>query len=324
MTRDYLRTAGGLPARSRIMRRMPPPRAWFAVINPAAGAGRAARRWPLLARELSRAGVAFDAVTTQHAGEAVLLTREAVAAGHRRLLAVGGDGILHEIVNGVMSQTAIEPSRILIGAAPLGSGNDWARGRGLPRAASALVRCLVAGRGTPHDVGVLDFPATGSRSHFVNVAGAGFDAHVLERLPARGPRRLAYLFGLLDGLRSFRAPQFTIRAGDRRVDARLLLALLALGPYCGGGMRLAPRASPVDGDLDLVMIGPVRLPWDLPKLRRLFDGRLPEERFVAHSLETSVEIDSIPPVAVEADGQLVGRTPLRAGVLPGAVLALEP
>jgi len=324
MVRDYLRTAGGLPARSRIMRRMSSPRSWFAVINPAAGAGRAARRWPVLARELSRAGVAFDAVTTRHAGEAVLLAREAVAAGHRRLLAVGGDGILHEIVNGVMAQTIIEPSRVLIGAAPLGSGNDWARGRGLPRAAGALARCLAAGRSTRHDIGVLDFPATGSRSHFVNVAGAGFDAHVLERLPAHGPRRLAYLVGLLDGLRSFRPPRFAIRAGGRRVDTRLLLALLALGPYCGGGMRLAPSASPVDGDLDLVTIEPVRLPWDLPKLRRLFDGRLSEERFVAYSRETDIEIDSDPPVAVEADGQLVGRTPVRASVLPGAVLALGP
>jgi diacylglycerol kinase (ATP) len=324
MTRDYRPTAGGLPAPSRIIRRMPRTTVWFTIINPAAGGGRAANRWPVLARELSRAGVVFDAVTTQHAGQAAVLAREAVASGHRHLLAVGGDGILHETVNGVMTQAAVEPSQVCIGAAPLGSGNDWARGRGLPHAPRTLARCLAAGRSAPHDVGVLDFPATGTRSHFINVAGAGFDAYVLERLPARAPRRLAYVLGLLDGLRSFRAPRFEIRAGGGEVGARLLLALLAVGPYCGGGMRIAPRASAVDGRLDLVTVGPVRLPWDLPKLRRLFDGRLLEEDFVSHSLETTVEVDSDPPVPVEADGQLVGRTPVRADVLPGALLALEP
>ena len=303
---------------------MPSPFTWLAVINPAAGGGRAAHRWPRLSRELSRAGVAFDVVTTQHAGEAILLAREAVAAGYRRLLAVGGDGILHEIVNGVLAQAAVDPSQVCIGAAPLGSGNDWARGRGLPRTTAALARCLASGRSALHDVGVLDFPETGGRSHFINVAGAGFDAYVLERLPTRGPRRLAYLIGLLDGLRSFRAPRFQIRAGNCRVEARLLLALLALGPNCGGGMRLVPGASVVDGRLDLLTIDPVRLPGDLPKLRRLFDGRLPEQRFVTHSLETDVEIESDPAVPVEADGQLVGRTPVRASVLPGAIMALEP
>ncbi len=303
---------------------MPSPISWFAVINPAAGGGLAARRWPLLARELRRAGVALDAVTTQHAGEAVLLAREAVAAGHRRLLAVGGDGILHEIVNGVMTQAMVDTSQVCIGAAPLGSGNDWARGRGLPRAAAALARCVANARSAPHDVGVLNFPETGVCSHFINVAGAGFDAYVLERLPTRGPRRLAYLVGLLNGLRSFRAPCFQVRAGNRRVNARLLLALLAIGPYCGGGMRLVPDASAVDGRLDLLTIDPVRLPADLLKLRRLFDGCLLEERFVARSLETDVEVESDPPMPVEADGQLVGRTPVRASLLPGAIAALAP
>lgn len=301
---------------------MPAAAHWFVVVNPAAAGGRAARGWRSLARGLAGAGVGLEAVHTARPGHATVLAREAVRAGHRRLLAVGGDGVLHEVVNGLMTQEAVEPRELCVGAAPLGSGNDWARSRGIPRRLPALVRCLARARSAPHDVGLLDFPDATGRSYFINVAGAGFDAYVLERLPPRAPRRLAYLFGVLDSLRSYRPPRFTLEAASGIVEARMLLALVAIGPYCGGGMRLAPPARPDDGLLDLVTVDPVSMPRDLPKLRHLFDGRLLEQPFVRHSVESRVQIASDPPVAVEADGQLVGRTPVRVRLLPKAILAL--
>jgi YegS/Rv2252/BmrU family lipid kinase len=299
---------------------------WFVVVNPASGNGRAGRRWPALGRALSAAGVGFEAVLTGHPGHATPLVGGALRAGYRRVLAVGGDGVLHEALNGVMTQVQVAPLEVCLGASPLGSGNDWARARGIPADPVAMARCVAAGRTARQDVGRLDFPEAppGSCScHFINVAGAGLDAHVLERLPGGVPRRLAYLLGLLRSLASFAPPRFALEADGRRIEARLLLALLALGPYCGGGMRLVPGASANDGWLDLLTVEPLRLPAELMKLSHLFDGRLPGERFAHYTRARTVSIAAEPVAQVQADGQLVGRTPCVATLLPGAITILR-
>ena len=302
------------------------PTDWFVVVNPASGAGRAGRRWPALARALAAAGVTSEAAVTTHPGHATSLVTAALGRGFRRILAVGGDGVLHEALNGVMRQDDIAPSDVCLGAAPLGSGNDWARARNIPLDPAGTARCVAACRTALQDIGRLEFPLApaGERScHFINVAGAGFDAYVLERLPRGVPRRVAYLLGVLRSLKTFEAPVFDLDYDGRRDHAKLLLALLALGPYCGGGMRLAPMASTDDGAFDLLTVRPLRLPAELVKLRRIFDGRLPEESFATYARIRELRISADPAAIVQADGQLVGRTPCVATLLPRALLTLR-
>jgi len=302
--------------------RMPGPSRWYVVVNPASGRGRAARQWPRLAAALSRAGVPYEPVVTREAGDASGLVADAVRAGFRRVLAVGGDGVLHEALNGLMSQDHVGPGDVCLGAVPLGSGNDWARARGIPQDPDGAARVVAAASMARQDAGRIDFPAQGSTCHFINVAGAGLDAHVLERLPRGVPRRLAYLVGLLRSLAGFAPPRFRLEADGVTSEARLLLALAGLGPYCGGGMRLTPQARFDDGSLDLLTVEPLRLPAELLRLRRLFDGRLPEERFAHYLPVRRLRIEAEPPAAVQADGQLVGHTPCELRVLPGVLLTL--
>jgi YegS/Rv2252/BmrU family lipid kinase len=305
---------------------MPGPTHWFVVVNPASGAGRAGRRWPALARALSAAGVKYEAAVTTHPGHATGLVGDALRQGYRRLLAVGGDGVLHEALNGVMRQDDVAPSAICLGAAPLGSGNDWARAQRIPADSAGTARCVAAGRAVLQDIGRLDFPLAGpgERScHFINVAGAGLDGYVLQRLPRRVPRRIAYVVGVLRSLATFTAPVMDLDADGHRSRERLLLALVALGPYCGGGMRLTPMANTDDGALDLLSVRPLRLPAELVKLRRLFDGRLPEESFARYARVREVRISADPHAIVQADGQVVGRTPCVATLLPRAILTLR-
>ena len=302
--------------------RMPDTSAWYVVVNPASGRGRAARQWPRLAGALARAGVSFEPVVTREAGDAAGLVAGAVRAGFRRVLAVGGDGVLHEALNGLMSQQDVPPGEVCLAAAPLGSGNDWARARGIPSDPDRAAAIVATGRTVRQDAGRIDFPDVGSTCHFINVAGAGLDAYVLERLPRGVPRRLAYLVGLLRSLARFTPPRFRLEADGVPCEATLLLALVGLGPYCGGGMRLTPHARLDDGRLELLTVEPLRLPAELLRLRRLFDGRLAEERFAHHASVTRLQVDAQPAVAVQADGQLVGRTPCRVSLLPGALQVL--
>jgi diacylglycerol kinase (ATP) len=213
---------------------------------------------------------------------------------------------------------------------PLGTGNDWARSLQLPHSPVRLAQVIRRGRAVPHDVGRIDFPLADSANPascwFINVAGAGFDAHVIERMPAQTPSGPAYLLGALRELGRYRSPCFTIDCGGRSdvpVTGRLLLAFVANGRYCGGRMLVAPQARQDDGAFDVVTIDDVGLLRALPRLLKLYTGRLQGDPLVRQRLTASVLIDSLPRAGVEADGQFVGHTPARFTVCAGRLQVLR-
>jgi diacylglycerol kinase family enzyme len=180
---------------------------------------------------------------------------------------------------------------------------------------------IAAERTMLHDVGVIDFPASGAsaRRWFINVAGAGYDAYVLSRLPRRVPSTLAYLKGAITGLAGYRSPVFGITAGGERIDDRLLLALVANGRYCGNRMHVAPVARMDDGLLDVVLVRDVNLPTVLTKIPKLYLGTILHDPVVRHRQAVSVRIEAEPRVAVEADGQVVGETPAEFSIRTRAI-----
>jgi diacylglycerol kinase (ATP) len=301
---------------------------WLVIRNPAAGRSRRHRAWLAFERALRRAGVQFDVHSTHGPGDGARLAQAAMAEGLHRVLVAGGDGSVHEALNGLMrardTHGASAPVPTLV-PVPLGTGNDWARTLGLPRDPDRLAALVAHGAPRPHDAGVISFASRGGdRCWFVNVAGAGFDAHVLARLPVPTPSRLAYLAGALRELRRYQSPRFRIATDDAPArEGRLLLALVANGQYCGHRMHVAPCAVVDDGRFDVVTIDEVGLLRALPRLAALYAGTVLRDPLVRHATAARVRIDSDPSVAVEADGQLVGTTPAEFTIMRGALLALR-
>jgi len=303
-----------------------PDDAWLAIYNPTAGRSRRSRAWLRVERELRRAGVCFDVATTTAAGDAADIAARAVRDGARRILVAGGDGTVHEVVNGLMRDYPLRaPSdRPTLAPVPLGTGNDWARSLRLPHDPVALAHCVARGTAILHDVGRIEFPQRPGIVHwFINVAGAGFDAHVIERLPAQTPSALAYLASALRELSRYQSPRFHMRYdGDPAVAGRFLLAFVANAGYCGHRMHVAPVAILDDGRLDVVTVAEVGLLRALPKLLKLYRGSILSDPLVGHRTVATVRIDAEPDVAVEADGQLVGRTPAVFSLQPRALRAI--
>jgi YegS/Rv2252/BmrU family lipid kinase len=298
---------------------------WQVIVNPASGRPDGGAGWRALHSALRDAGLAFEAVATDrpHHGEA--LARRAVRDGRRRFLAVGGDGSVNDVVHGLMDSGLADTRELTLAVAPLGTGNDWARTLGVPREPQAIARMLAAGRTVLHDVGRIEFEAADSPGRwFVNVAGAGFDAHVLAGLPRPLPSAWAYLRGALAGLVSYRSPRFTIDAEGERIAGRMLLALVANARYCGHRMHVAPAARIDDGLLDLVAVEDLSLLRVLPKLPRLYDGRFLGDPAVRHRRVQRVRIDADPPAELQADGQLLGRTPATFSLRPRALRVVVP
>jgi YegS/Rv2252/BmrU family lipid kinase len=292
---------------------------WLVIVNPASGRPDGGFGWRRLEHILQAAGVSFDAVHTQHPGHGEALARQALQDGRRHILAVGGDGSVNEIVHGIMTAGLADTREVTLAVAPTGTGNDWARSLGIGRNPNEIVRAVVTGRTMLHDVGAIDFPASGEQRWFINVAGAGYDAWVTERVPRPVPSAFTYLRIALAGLVRYRSPWFRITADGEQVEGRLLLAFVANARYCGNRMNVAPVALMDDGRFDLLAVQELSLLQVLPKLGKLYRGRILGDPAVRHLRAATVRIETDPPVAVQADGQIVGPTPAEFSLRPRAL-----
>jgi len=288
------------------------------VVNPAAGGGRTERAWPRLRDALARAGLDFDWVATRAAGDGVTRAREGVRSGHDLVVAVGGDGTLNEIVNGITGAEGV--AHATAGALLTGRGRDAGRNFGVPTALPAAVAALAGGIDATLDLGLASWP-DGRRRFFLGAAGAGFDAAVAARAASVGARgTLPYLLAVLATVRTSRPVAATLTADGAVIwRAPLTAAIVANGRYFGGGMRIAPHADPTDGALDLVILGPLgrleMVRW-LPTI--YWGGHLTNPR-VSTRRVTQITVDTPLPLPTQLDGELDGTTPLTITVAPRAL-----
>lgn len=264
--------------------------------------------------------MAFDVVETARRGDAA---DYAAAAGDRLVVAVGGDGTAHEVVNGLLRRPAARPPRV--GFLQRGTGADLRRSIPSPRRPEDVAAWLTTDRWRPLDAGRLS-TSTGRR-YFINVADAGIGAEVVRRA-ARGPAALGgtvnFLGAAVISLARHQNAPVRLRLDEGPVlQRRVRTIAVANGAYLGGAMRIAPQAQPDDGWFDVVTIGDVGR-WlgirSLPMLYRGTHGQLSQVEF---GRARRVEIESEQPIGVEADGELAGMTPAVFEIVPGALQVID-
>lgn len=296
---------------------MPAPRVAL-IVNEHAGRGRVARQLPAIVDALRDRDIEPTVLPTMGPLDATRLAQVAAHDGHTTVVAVGGDGTVNEVVNGLMEAPSPRPA---LGVVAAGSGCDFARSFGLPKRFDGELRGIV-GATVPIDVGRIECvgPDGPIVRHFVNVAEAGMAA-ATAGLAARLPRwvgRTRYLLAFWPTLASYRPTEMEVTVGDDAHRGMAHNALVANGRYFGGGMHISPHSDPSDGRLDVqVSVGPKRQALTL--IPRIYRGtHLPNHRIVQFAGER-VTIDSATPIPVEADGEPVGSTPARFTVVAGAL-----
>jgi diacylglycerol kinase (ATP) len=315
-----------------------------------AGAGRGAFRrvWPPLAEALSERGLEHEVVLTEGGGHAAELARQAVDEGARLIVGVGGDGTLHEIVNGVLGEADRAPDGVAVGLVPAGRGSDYARGLGFDPSPAALAArfgaalegdawatrrvdagevtyrpsALVAGRPIGHES---EMGGERAIRRFVNEAGIGFSPFVAQRT-ARFPASLGAWLYTVAGLITivdWRHRELALEwDGEDGVEGRFASIELAIGRYAGGGMLVAPDARIDDGLFDAVVIGEAgraelfSFSWRLRSGDHLRSPVVAVRRAAALSAEV---LDERGPLYLQADGELLGRDPVTFRILPDAL-----
>lgn len=291
------------------------------VVNGRAGRGRVSRQLPRLRRLLESRGIAALVLETTEPGHATDLARSAAQRGIATVVAVGGDGTVNEVVNGLLDEHGSSLGARL-GVVAAGSGCDFARTFDLPGRVDSDLRGIV-GPSSRLDVGRIECrgPLGGPVTrHFVNVAEAGMAAVTVERAE-RLPRwlgRSRYMIAFVPALIRYRPTVLSVTAPSGAHAGVAHNVLVANARYFGGGMHVSPSSRTADGVVEIqVNTGPKRQALTL--IPRMFRGtHLPNRRIVELSGDRVV-IDSDTPVLVEADGELVGSTPMTITVLPGAL-----
>lgn len=299
------------------------------IANPRAGRGAVGRCLETLTQELAQAGMAHDVVETTARGHATEAARSALAEGVRYLVAVGGDGTVHEVVNGMVEWDldAAEPRLlapdVVLGVAAAGSGSDFVRTFGLDRKPEVIVQRLTTDRVMPIDLGVarfVDAQGNPARRVFANIAEVGYGAEVV-RLAERLPRflgRVRYLFAAWGAIRALDRQETTVVMGKEEKAVPVVHAVIANCQFFGGGMKVAPRALPDDNRFNIQIFTGDRSQVFL-LTSKIYRGEHVPHPQIIERLAPTFAIDPPRPLAVEADGELLGTTPASFGLLPKAL-----
>jgi len=299
---------------------------WFVIINPIAGKGRGLTDWPHISRLLRENRVMHDYAFTEYKCHASELAVEAVAQGYRKIIIVGGDGTIHEVVNGLFVQTVEPTDKILLAVIAVGTGNDWIRMFGIPRKYSQAIRAIVGGHSFLQDVGRVSYCESGYRQtrYMANVAGVGLEATVIKNyahmVRKRRGGRWRYVWSLVKSVVAYRPSGMKIWVDDALiVNDWVLSAAIGICKYNGGGMLQVPQAVPDDGLFDITVIRRMNLFRIATCFKALFNGRIYDVEQASLYRGRKIRFEASPDVLLELDGELIGNSPVELDVIDKAV-----
>ncbi len=297
------------------------------IINPAAGGGRAGRRWPEFEAEIARHGYDVQPSFTAGPGDATRLARQLALEGARTIVCVGGDGTTNEVINGLIDGTRAINCETRLALIPCGTGKDLGRTLGTGDVESML-RALADGSTALMDVGRVTYvdAQTGETTSrlFANVADAGLGADAAARIN-RSSKALggfvSYFKGAVRSIVAFKPWDITVTVDAAPVfDGSAAMVVFANARYFAGGMKVAPEASICDGLLDIfVLEGVGKRAMLTSLLPRVYRGRHIGQPGVIHLRGSAATITCAAGMLLEVDGEQVGRTPVTVDIMPGAL-----
>jgi len=287
-------------------------------LNPTAGRGRASRRRERILELLDQNGVQPEYHASRSAGDLETQVLRHVDSGARHIVVAGGDGSVHEAVNGIMRAG----KRAALGVIPTGTGNDFAKACDIPlnwEHATQLLGDRIKARQTPRTIDIGGF----NERYFANGAGVGFDSKVTRiaesiHLPIGD---LVYLLAIFRAMMGrIASPNVQIEADDYSWEGPITLAAFSNGPWVGSMFHIAPMAINSDNRMELLIVKPVTRRRIMTLLPKLMNGEHMQEPEVIHRSLTSLSIVAETPIPSHLDGEVQPlQTDFELSVLPGAL-----
>jgi YegS/Rv2252/BmrU family lipid kinase len=297
------------------------------IVNPRSGGGLSEPRWARIRSALAEGLGELDSAFTTAPRDATDIARREATAGRRLILALGGDGTISEVADGVLA--AGTGSTTEIGLIPRGTGGDFRRTLEVPKEITAAAEHIKSAAARVVDAGRVRYRAADGGEgvrHFVNVASFGFSSAVARRANASSKRfggRIAFMAATVRELFAHDNTDVWLTVdGQERKRRRVMLAAVGNGRFFGGGMKICPHAALDDGALDLVAVGDMTRGQVVANLGRLFAGTHLELEWVTHARVTRLHaapVEADANIPIELDGETPGYLPATFEVLPSAL-----
>jgi len=302
------------------------------IVNPASGAGKAGREWATVESWLPSSGLPYEVAKTTRPLEATEIAQRAVRESRPVVVAVGGDGTLNEVVNGFFRNGAPLPTTSKLAMVPLGTGGDFRRTLRIPNDTRQAIEVLRSGVVRRLDAGCVTYQTEdGSTAvrHFINIADAGLGGEVVY-LVGNGTKRFGSATYTLAGLRAllgFKNKPMSVNIdGTTHELKKAQQVVVANCQFFGGGMQMAPSASPTDGVFDVVLIknaGKIETMRGMSDIRsgKHLDQTNPKMELMYGK---KISVTSPARVRIDLDGEAVGFLPALFEIQPGAIEFITP
>ena len=286
------------------------------IINPKAGKGKSLKALRLTEEKFKEKGIEYAVMRTEGPRHAIRLAREAAESGATDIVAMGGDGTLNEVLNGIP-----DPSAVRIGLIPCGTGNDFAVSAGISRNIPEAIDQLIGCKARPTDYMQMDAGVRG-----INIIGTGIDVDVLDRCRRSKVLRgkVQYAVSLIVSLVKFEFYRFTAKYNGHENRHEALIACVGNGRQFGGGIPICPTAEIDDGLMDCMIAGRMKkiaIPAAFVSLMR---GNILKKKFTSMERTTRLEVEPETRMTVQVDGELYDDLPFRVTLVPGGLKFYRP
>ncbi len=273
-------------------------------------------------------GVQATILQTHHGGHATELAKEVTQKGSDYLIAVGGDGTLNEVLNGILQAAIPTNTYPILGALPRGSANDFVKTVNISRTMDDLAKCILSGDFLKIDIGKVEIENNASK-YFINIAGLGLGPEVVKIMGESNKifgSKISYFTAILKGFSSYKKRSIRCESEHWTWEGDLLQMAVANGRFFGDSLCVAPEASVVDGILHVTIFGELSLLDYLKNLGRLKKGKKIDHRGAHYFTTKQLRITPTTEDAcgIETDGEHAGEIPLTIKVIPNAIRFLAP
>jgi YegS/Rv2252/BmrU family lipid kinase len=302
------------------------------VVNPASGAGKAGREWAGIETWLPSSGLPYEVARTTRPNEATEIAQRAVRESRPVVVAVGGDGTLNEVVNGFFRHGAPLPTSSKLAMVPLGTGGDFRRTLRISDDPKQAIDVLRNGLVRRLDAGCVTYTtadgATALR-HFINIADAGLGGDVVFNM-GNGTKRFgstSYRLGGLRALLTYKNKPMTVVIDNASYELpKVQQVVVANCQYFGGGMQMAPSASPTDGVFDVILVKNAGKIETMRGMNDILSGKHLDQanRNLELVYGKRISVTSPAKVRIDIDGEAVGFLPALFEIQPGAIEFITP
>lgn len=299
-----------------------------AIVNPAAGSHSVRKEWDNIFTRINQAGLEFDFEFTQYPGHAAEIARQSIEKGYRCLVAVGGDGTINEVANGILFSD--NPENTVLGVVNAGTANAFKMSLGLGEEKLDSGASWNTHQPIKIDVGMIHCRRQDKqvKHYFINEVSVGLPAEVVKKwnyIPGSYSKKLNLLARTITGVLTLinsKNKRLNIDIINNSETGKFCTVVIANGKYFADGMIIAPNATLDDGLLDSIMIGDISM-YDLIKIRpKLYDGTYIDHEKFKETKVSEISIESEEKLIIEADGDIIGEGPVSIKVVPSALNVL--